>query len=97
MSTIYFTENPDRKRFAASLFSRLKNNIEGKVLIKVNLVSHNPYPTTTHPEMIEAVYDQIKSKASDTSTSNTNSWPSGVISPLKTTSSLHLTTSSLTP
>ncbi|MFX0105822.1 MAG: DUF362 domain-containing protein [Candidatus Hodarchaeota archaeon] len=65
MSTIYFTKNPDRKRFVASLISRLKNNIEGKVLIKVNLVSHNPYPTTTHPEMVEAVYDQIKSSASE--------------------------------
>jgi uncharacterized protein (DUF362 family) len=65
MSTIYFTKNPDRKRFVTSLFSRLKSNIEGKVLIKVNLVSHNPYPTTTHPEMIDAVYDQIKSKASE--------------------------------
>lgn len=65
MSTIYFTENPDRKRFVASLISRFRNNIKEKVLIKVNLVSYNPYPTTTHPEMIEAVYDQIKSNASE--------------------------------
>ncbi|MFW9940743.1 MAG: DUF362 domain-containing protein [Candidatus Thorarchaeota archaeon] len=65
MSTIYFTENQDRKRFVASLLSRLRINIEGKVLIKVNLVSYNPYPTTTSPEMIEAVYDQIKSTASE--------------------------------
>ncbi|MFX0081703.1 MAG: DUF362 domain-containing protein [Candidatus Hodarchaeota archaeon] len=65
MSTIYFTKNPDRKRFVASLLSRLRSNIEGKVLIKVNLVSYNHYPTTTHPEMIEAVYDQIKLNASE--------------------------------
>ena len=67
MSTIYFTKNPDRKRFVASLLSKneFRNKIEGKVLIKVNLVSYNHYPTTTHPEMIEAVYDQIKSYASD--------------------------------
>ncbi len=65
MSTIYFTEDHDRKRFVASLLSRLRINIEGKVLIKINLVSYNPYPTTTHPEMIEAVYDQIKSTASE--------------------------------
>ncbi len=65
MSTIYFTKNPDRKRFVESLISRFTKNIEGKVLIKVNLVSHNLYPTTTHPEMIEAVYDQIKSNASE--------------------------------
>lgn len=64
-STIYFTENPDRKRFLASLIPKFRNNIKGKVLLKVNLVSHNPYPTTTHPEMIEAVYDQIKSSASE--------------------------------
>lgn len=65
MSTIYYTKNPDRKRFVASVMSRFKNYIDGKVLIKVNLVSHNNYPTTTHPEMIEAVYDQIKSHASE--------------------------------
>ena len=65
MSTIYFTKNPDRKRFVASLISKSKNNIKGKVLIKVNLVSYNRYPTTTHPEMIEAVYGQIKSNASE--------------------------------
>jgi uncharacterized protein (DUF362 family) len=65
MPTIYFTKNPDRKRFVASLFSLIKPDFGGKVLIKVNLVSYNPYPTTTHPEMIEAVYDQIKSKASE--------------------------------
>ena len=65
MSTIYFTEDSDRKRFVTSLFSRFRNKIEGKVLIKVNLVSYNPYPTTTHPEMIEAVYNQIKSNASE--------------------------------
>jgi uncharacterized protein (DUF362 family) len=65
MSTIYFSKNPDRKRFVASLISRFRNNIEGKVLIKVNLVSYNPYPTTTHPEMIEAVYKQIKSITSE--------------------------------
>jgi len=65
MSIIYFTANPNRKRFVASLLSKFINKIEGKVLIKVNLVSYNPYPTTTHPEMIEAVYNQIKSKVSE--------------------------------
>ena len=65
MSTIYFTKNPDRKRFVASLISKFKNSIQGKVLIKVNLVSHNPYPTTTHPEMIESVYAEIKANASE--------------------------------
>lgn len=65
MSTIYFTQNPNRKRFVESLISRYRNEIEGKVLIKVNMVSHEPYPTTTHLEMIEAVYDQVKSKASE--------------------------------
>ncbi|MFX1393664.1 MAG: DUF362 domain-containing protein [Promethearchaeota archaeon] len=64
-STIYFTKNPDRKRFLASLISKFRTNIKGKVLLKVNLVSHNPYPTTTHPDMIEAVYEQIKSSASE--------------------------------
>jgi len=65
MSTIYFTKNADRKRFVASLISKFKSSIQGKILIKVNLVSHNPYPTTTHPEMLESVYDQIKDNASE--------------------------------
>ncbi|MFX0033494.1 MAG: DUF362 domain-containing protein [Candidatus Hodarchaeota archaeon] len=65
MSTIYFCKTLERKRFVASFISRFRKRIEGKVLIKVNLVSHNPYPTTTHPEMIEAVYEQIKSSASE--------------------------------
>jgi uncharacterized protein (DUF362 family) len=65
MSTIFFTQNPDRKRFVASIISRFRNDIKGKVLIKVNLVSHHLYPTTTHPEMIEAVYEEINSVSSE--------------------------------
>lgn len=65
MSTVLFTQNPDRKRFVQSLMSRYRNDIEGRVLIKVNMVSYEPYPTTTHPEMIEAVYEQVKAKASE--------------------------------
>ncbi|MFX0049512.1 MAG: DUF362 domain-containing protein [Candidatus Hermodarchaeota archaeon] len=65
MSAIYFTENPDRKRFVRILLSKFRKYVQGKVLLKVNLVSYNPYPTTTHPEMIEAVYDEIKIKASE--------------------------------
>ncbi|MFX0012603.1 MAG: DUF362 domain-containing protein [Candidatus Hermodarchaeota archaeon] len=65
MSTIYFTNNLDRNRFVAGAFSRMRLKLQGKILIKVNLVSHNPYPTTTHPDMIEAVYNQVKSDASE--------------------------------
>ena len=65
MSTIYFTNNLDRSRFVAEVFSRMRLKIKGKILIKVNLVSYNPYPTTTHPEMIEAVYNQVRSDASE--------------------------------
>jgi uncharacterized protein (DUF362 family) len=65
MSTIYFTKNLDRNRFVAGLFSRMRLKLRGKILIKVNLVSYNPYPTTTHPKMIEAVYNQVKSDASE--------------------------------
>lgn len=64
-SVIYFTTNPDRRRFVSSLMAKFKNKIKGNILLKVNLVSYNPYPTTTHPEMIEAVYNQIKSCASE--------------------------------
>ena len=64
-STIWFTKNQNRKEFVSKIISKFKDQIKGKVLLKVNLVSHNPYPTTTHPEMIEAVFGNIKGIASE--------------------------------
>ncbi|MHA1786066.1 MAG: DUF362 domain-containing protein [Candidatus Helarchaeota archaeon] len=65
LTTIYFSKNRNRVKFVESVISNFKDKIKGKVLIKVNLVSYNPYPTTTHPEMVEAVYNQIKDIASE--------------------------------
>jgi len=64
-STIWFTRNQNRKDFVSNIISKFKDRIKGNVLLKVNLVSHNPYPTTTHPEMIEAVFENIKDVASE--------------------------------
>lgn len=63
MSLIFFSKSQDRTKFVKSIIAKFKDEIKGKVLLKVNLVSHNHYPTTTHPEMLEAVYDNIKGLA----------------------------------
>ncbi|NHI94034.1 MAG: DUF362 domain-containing protein [Candidatus Lokiarchaeota archaeon] len=65
MSMIYFTRKQDRAEFVKKIISDNKDEINGKVLLKVNLVSHNLYPTTTHPDMLEAVYDNIKDLADE--------------------------------
>lgn len=34
-----------------------------RVLVKPNIVSHEPYPTTTHPQMLEAVLEELQGLA----------------------------------
>ena len=65
MSTIFFSKSQNRTKFVESIIAKFKNEIKGKVLIKVNLVSHNPYPTTTHPDMLEAVYNHVRGLADE--------------------------------
>lgn len=58
--TVFYTRNPDRTAFVNEILSRFKDEISGKIFIKVNLVSHEQYPTTTHPEMVEAVVKNLQ-------------------------------------
>jgi uncharacterized protein (DUF362 family) len=56
---IYYTKFKEgaekRKEFTAKLLEIHKNQIHGTVFIKPNMVSHEDYPTTTHPEILETV------------------------------------------
>ncbi len=44
-----------RKEFTQKILELYKDQINGKVFIKPNMVSYEDYPTTTHPETLETV------------------------------------------
>ena len=57
MSVVYLRRSEDREEFIRTVFRQLEvqKKVAGKqVLIKPNIVSHEPYPTTTHPETLES-------------------------------------------
>lgn len=56
---IYFLKckegNEKRKEFTQKILDIFKDQIKGKVFIKPNMVSHEEYPNTTNPEILETV------------------------------------------
>jgi uncharacterized protein (DUF362 family) len=57
MSVVYLRRGEDREAFIRMVFQRLElqRKVIGKqILIKPNIVSSEPYPTTTHPATLEA-------------------------------------------
>ncbi|MFX1293446.1 MAG: DUF362 domain-containing protein [Promethearchaeota archaeon] len=61
-SIVFYSQSTDRSGFVDKILTRFKEEITGKILVKVNLVSHEPYPTTTHPDMLEAVLKYLQGK-----------------------------------
>jgi uncharacterized protein (DUF362 family) len=57
VSKVYFSETCDREEFVSKIFELFKDMLQGarKVFVKPNIVSYEPYPTTTNPEVLEAV------------------------------------------
>ena len=59
--TIYLAETEDRKSFVNWVLEKVRADFaqsQGlKVLVKPNIVSHEPYPTTTHPQVLATVLD----------------------------------------
>lgn len=49
-----------RNDFVAKILAIHKPPLTAKILIKVNLVSHEPYPTTTSPEMLLSILSHLK-------------------------------------
>jgi uncharacterized protein (DUF362 family) len=60
-STVYFSETENRQGFVNKILDIFKENLQGtkKIFVKPNIVSYEPYPTTTHPEVLEAVLDRL--------------------------------------
>jgi uncharacterized protein (DUF362 family) len=54
---VYFSETSDRKQFVAKVFALFAERLQGvrRVFVKPNIVSYESYPTTTHPDVLEAV------------------------------------------
>jgi len=59
-SIIFYSKSKDRITFASQVIAHFKAKLTGKILIKVNLVSNEPYPTTTHPILLETVLKTLK-------------------------------------
>jgi len=63
MEKILAARTENREAFVKLVLQRLWHSIpEGPVLIKPNIVSHEPYPTTTHPNTLEAVLADLPAK-----------------------------------
>jgi uncharacterized protein (DUF362 family) len=59
--TIYLARTEDRTSFVNLILEKVRNDfIQSeplKVLVKPNIVSREPYPTTTHPQVLASVLD----------------------------------------
>jgi len=64
LSTVYFAENCTRTQFINQILELHKPELEKaeKIFIKPNIVSYEHYPTTTHPETLEAILKQLPGK-----------------------------------
>jgi len=60
----FIRKTTDRVRFVSEMMSRYAGLIEGagRVFVKPNIVSHEPYPTTTHPEVLDTVLGALAGK-----------------------------------
>lgn len=55
MSKVVLVRGEDRKRMIEVAFSALGIRPHGRIVVKPNLVIDKPYPTTTHPECVDAI------------------------------------------
>jgi len=61
MSTVYFSENTSREEFVNQIMKVFAARLQKakKIFVKPNIVSYEPYPTTTHPEVLDAVLKRL--------------------------------------
>lgn len=61
MSIVYFSQSGNRERFVSQILEIFTPSLQmvKKVFVKPNIVSYEPYPTTTHPEVLEAVLKRL--------------------------------------
>jgi len=64
---IYVSKTEDRKKFVHKVLESFHDNFKNakKIFIKPNLVSIEPYPTTTHPETLDATLEFLTNLGKD--------------------------------
>ena len=60
----FIRKTTDRVSFVTEIMNKYRTLIDGakRVFVKPNIVSHELYPTTTHPEVLETVLDALEGK-----------------------------------
>jgi len=61
-SKIYYSRAGSAKAFLEKALEIFEKRLRGKVLIKPNLVSDEPYPTTTDPELFQELLHLLKGR-----------------------------------
>jgi uncharacterized protein (DUF362 family) len=60
---VFIKETDDRKAFSKAIMKRFEREWSGKrVFVKPNIVSHERYPTTTHPDVLREVLQALTEK-----------------------------------
>ncbi|KON32496.1 hypothetical protein AC477_02920 [miscellaneous Crenarchaeota group-1 archaeon SG8-32-1] len=64
MSTIYTSNTNNQKEFVTKILKIFKHQIDkaNTIFVKPNIVSLEPYPTTTHPETLDTLLDFLSHK-----------------------------------
>jgi uncharacterized protein (DUF362 family) len=62
-SVVLAAKTDNRRGFVSAAMERFAEAVNGgPVLVKPNLVSHEPYPTTTHPDVLDEVLALLKGR-----------------------------------
>lgn len=80
MSIVYKSRTEDRATFIKTVFEELhiQEEVSGKrILIKPNIVSSEPYPTTTHPETVETCVQLLRTSAGKIMVADGPAWDAG--------------------
>ena len=61
MSSVYFSQTSDRRNFTEKVLNIFSDQLgkAEKIFIKPNIVSFEPYPTTSHPEVLETLLKHL--------------------------------------
>lgn len=61
MSIVYLQKTKNRREFIFKVLEEIKEELKGakKILLKPNIVSFEPYPATTHPEVLSSCLEFI--------------------------------------
>jgi uncharacterized protein (DUF362 family) len=64
MSIIYVTKTNDQKEFVTKIVKIYKQQLDQAhtIFIKPNIVSYEPYPTTTHPKTLDTLLTLLAEK-----------------------------------